>query len=292
MAKQLGDREVFLCLSGGLDSSLICALAVKNFDRVNAFTYSYVADGHPESEDATYARRVADHLEIPLHFVPATREDIIGALDDALAYGQDWRDFNVHCAVVNELLARAMSQHPGNRLVLTGDQMNEIVADYTPISYAGREYYKLPKMTFDQLRAILIRGLDTGDREVGVFHRHGLDLIQAYGLVASEYCRVPSSILDCAEGKQHLVKAIGADLLPEFVFGRTKVRAQIGTSGKPTGILPILVDSGRDSAYFKQACQRLFRVDDVRKLNLFIRAGLYRVAPAFPGKVRDGYRCD
>lgn len=292
MGHDLADREIFLCLSGGIDSSLVGALACLHFARVTAFTYSYVDAEHPESDDAIYARRMADHLRIPLHFVPASRDDILACVDDALVYGQDWRDFNVHCAIVNLLLARAMATHGGSPLLLTGDQMNEIVADYTPVEYRGREYYRLPRLDPDNLRLTLMAGLDSGDREVGVFHHHGLDLMQPYGLVVDAYCGVRSLELAQAGGKQALVEKLAGDLLPAFVRERRKVRAQIGTASQPTGILPVMVDSGRDSTWLKTEWRRHFGVDDIRRQNLFIRDGIYKSASTFPEHTHDGYLTD
>jgi asparagine synthetase B (glutamine-hydrolysing) len=292
LAREFGDWHIFLCLSGGVDSSLIGSLACKYFEKVAAFTYCFSEKGHCQSEDAICAGRMAQYLRIPLHVVPATSDDILSSLQDALVYGQDWRDFNVHCAVVNDLLARAMSKHPGKRLVLTGDQMNEIVADYTPVRYGGRDYYKLPNVDFDQLRTILIRGLDAGDREVGVFHRHGLDLLQPYGLVVDEYCRVPGEHLRGEGGKRRLVKEVADDLVPSFIQERKKVRAQIGTSGEPTGILPVLLEAGRDARWLREAWRRLHDVDDARHMDRFIRAGVYRMATVFPSEVRGEYLSD
>ncbi|MEM7171632.1 MAG: asparagine synthase-related protein [Pseudomonadota bacterium] len=288
LSERFRDHQVCLCLSGGLDSSLIAALAVKYFPSVSAFTYSFVSPGHAESEDAIYARRIAEHLKIPFNFIPATREDILSALDRALVYGQDWRDFNLHCAIVNEFLARHMAawrkKDParGKVLVLTGDMMNEIVADYSPITYKGQEYYSLPDLDFDKLRLVLVKGLDTGDREVGVFARHGIDLVQVYGLVVDEYLKVPSAEIEEPGAKNKLVRAIASDLLPDFLFNRQKVRAQIGTSDEPTGILPCLVDAGYTSDVLAEAWKKKFSIESDNVLRQFIRAGFYRVATKYP----------
>ena len=233
-------------------------------------------------------------MGIRVEFIPATRDDILGAVGDAIVYGQDWRDFNVHCAIVNEIIGRHLAAHPPasgrRRLVLTGDMMNEIVADYTPISYGGKDYYALPRVDVDQLRLILIKGLDAGDREIGVFHRHGLDAIQPYGLVLDAYLDVTGPHLRGDAPKQQLVREVGGDLLPGFVLERKKVRAQIGTSERPTGILPILVESGRDSAWLRQAWCRRFGIGEEAQLNRFIRAGCHRFAVAYPqGRAKLGY---
>lgn len=273
------DREVAVCLSGGLDSSLIAALATRVFPKVRAYSYSLGG----VSEDASYAERMAAHLGVPFHFVPATPDDIFGALDVALAYGQDWRDFNVHCAIVNELLAREIRRTSGEgALVLTGDLMNEILADYTPIEHRGRTYYALPKLDPGALRMVLIKGLDAGDREIGVFARHGLDCLRPYCLVLDRYLQLPGPFLGEERAKQRLVAEIAGDLLPSFIMGRTKVRAQIGSDAPSSGILPLFVDSGRDSKWLRDAWRRVMNVGEDRALDRFLRAGSYRSAGAHP----------
>ena len=93
-------------------------------------------------------------------------------IDPVLMYGQDWRDFNVHCGIVNLAIARAIraEHHDGARpLLLTGDGMNELMADYSPVIHNELEYYSLPRLPPGRLRRFLVQGLDAGDREVGIF---------------------------------------------------------------------------------------------------------------------------
>ena len=282
IAKRLGHRKVYVCLSGGLDSGVIAALARQYFHDVAAYTYTFNGVDGGCSEDAGYASRLAAWLGIPLRIVPASAEDVLGVLDAALCSGQDWRDFNVHCAIVNEILARAIrrdldTEPPGTAgLVLTGDLANELLADYTPISYSGHDYYKLPDIGLADLRLVLVRGLDAGDREIGVFGRHGLDVLQPYGLVVDDYLRLPAAFLARDRSKQVLVRKAAGDLLPAFVFDRTKVRAQIGSSSSPGGILPVLAAHGYDAAGLRRAFCRVFRIENQSFLSRFVRAGRYR----------------
>jgi asparagine synthetase B (glutamine-hydrolysing) len=282
LAAAFSDRRVCVCLSGGLDSGIIAALARKHFPAVIGYTYSFGDAGDPPSEDAVNAEALATALGIPLRLVTASSDDVLAVVDDAICYGQDWRDFNVHCAIVNEILARAMRQDldggsPESAcVVLTGDLANELLADYTPITYAGREFYTLPDLETGRLRQTLVRGLDAGDREVGVFARHGLDVIQPYALVADEYLGVPGSLLGRDGFKQTVSREIAGDLLPEFIFQRRKVRAQIGNAKASTGILPLLVDRGVDAACLRRDFCRIFSVQDDACLDNFVRAGRYR----------------
>jgi hypothetical protein len=151
------------------------------------------------------------------------------------------------------------------------------------VQYAGHEYYRLPGLGPADLRLTLIRGLDAGDREVGIFNHHGLEVLQPYGIVVDEYLRLPGSFIAGERSKQTLARAIAGDLLPDFLFDRVKVRAQIGSSAQPTGILPLLVARGCHEGWLRDAFCRVFGVGDVAFLNRFIRAGRYRFVNPFTG---------
>jgi asparagine synthetase B (glutamine-hydrolysing) len=287
LAAQFSNRHVCICLSGGLDSGLIAALAREYFPHLTAYTYSFTGPGIGVSEDAIYAERLARILRIPFRLVRATEDDLHGVVDSALCYGQDWRDFNVHCAIVNEIVARAIRQDAETAggplpLVLTGDLANEFMADYEPVAYQGEQYYSLPRMQPFDLRRTLIRGLDSGDREVGVFNRHGLELLQLYGLIVNQYHRLPRAFIGGKESKQMLVRKVARNLLPDFVFNRPKVRAQVGDATAHTGILPLLIQRGHDAAWLRRAFSRLFNIESIAFLDRFIRGGRYRSVRPFP----------
>ncbi len=286
LADQFGDRPVAICLSGGLDSGLIAALARKYFRDLTAYTYSFTGPGCGLSEDAIYADRLARYLRIPFRLVPASADDLHAAVDAAVCYGQDWRDFNVHCAIVNEIVAGAIRQDAATSgaplpLVLTGDLANEFLADYEPVEYGGQEYYRLPRMQPYDLRRTLIRGLDSGDREVGIFNRHGLAVVQPYGFVVNQYQRLPQDFIGGKQSKQTLAGQIAGDLLPAFLFDRPKVRAQMGDSTAHTGILPQLIQRGHDAGWLRRTFCRLFNIESEAFLDRFIRGGRYRSVRPF-----------
>jgi hypothetical protein len=79
-----------------------------------------------------------------------------------------------------------------------------------------------------------------------------------------------------------LTKQIAGDLLPAFIFDRVKVRAQIGNSKQPTGILPLLIESGCNLDWMKNAFCQIFGIQDKSFLNRFIRTGVYRFIHEYP----------
>lgn len=70
------DVPVGVALSGGLDSSIVAALAKKHSSQqVRAFTVGY--DGRPECDERSAARELADHLEMPSMEVEICSADVV-----------------------------------------------------------------------------------------------------------------------------------------------------------------------------------------------------------------------
>ena len=82
--------------------------------------------------------------------------------------------------------------------------------------------------------------------------------------------------------KQRLCREIFQDLVPDYVFSRAKVRAQVGNPETGGGVLASCVDRGIDSDWLSQRFATLHDVADPAALNSFIRAGRYSAAaPSF-----------
>lgn len=281
-------RPVFVTMSGGLDSTTIAVLAREYLANVEGVTFCVApkSQSSPEDEDVYFARRAAAELGIPLTVVPATPSELLDLLDDVLLWGQDWRDFNVHCGLVNAAIARAVAkmasaQHSGRPLLLTGDTMNEMMADYAPVKHRDREYYRLPQLSPGRLRRFLVTGLDTGDREVGIFARMGISTIQPYALCARACLSIPQGFLEMPAAKRRLFESLMGDRIPEYICSRPKVRAQTASAARTGGTLGVLVDAGVDDDFLEKRWCELFGLQrgDLRGL---IRAGLYKFTTTFP----------
>jgi asparagine synthetase B (glutamine-hydrolysing) len=271
--------RAYACLSGGLDSSGIAALARLHFPSLVAVSFDIENRSGP-SDDRLMAERLAADLGLPLLRATVEPQGLLEHIDTVLTEGIDWRDFNVHAGLVNAALAERIAgdapDHDGRVLVLTGDLANEFLADYQPERYRGETYYKLPRLDLGALRTHLVRGLDTCHREIGVFGAWNLPVVQPYAVAVDAYLALSPDWLAHADRKQVLSRAIFGDLLPEYVYTRKKVRAQLGSAHGDGGVLALCVDRGLDSAALRGRFASLHGIDDLRSLDRFIRAGSYR----------------
>jgi asparagine synthetase B (glutamine-hydrolysing) len=287
--------RVFVCLSGGLDSSGIATLAREHFPKAVAVSFDLVRSGRPASQDRMTARRLARDLDLPLLEVTVTEDQLFEQLDTVLVEGVDWRDFNVHAGLVNAALAAGIDdavsaqERSGSVLVLTGDLANEFLVDYHSEQYKGVIYYQLPRLPALARRSSLVHGLDTCHREIGVFAAWGLSVVQPYAVAVDTYLALDGQFLGREERKQQLCHEIFGDLLPGYVYARPKVRAQAGDPELGGGVLAACVDRGYDTAWLRGRFARLHAVADPRSLDRFIRAGRYptavpHVLPPTPGR--------
>jgi hypothetical protein len=196
-----------------------------------------------------------------------------------LVEGIDWRDFNVHAALVNAALAAGIAgAADGPALVLTGDFPNEFLVDYHAEAYRGRTYYRLPQLAPSALRLALVKGLETSHREGGPFQAWGLPVVQPYAVVVDHYVALPSAFLQAADRKEQLNRMIFGDRIPSYVYARPKTRAQVGGTAVAGGVLATCIDHGIDEMWLRHRFAKLHGVADVKALDRFIRGGRYRSA--------------
>lgn len=243
----------FVALSGGLDSTIIASKSAKYLHKPIACTLDL-----GKSEDSEKSKKIAAHLGIK-HFVFPTNEvEIVSALDDAPTLSQDFRDFNVHCAALNILLSKNIRKYADtdkyidkeNIIVLTGDLMNEFTCDYEGEVIDGVEYYRLPRVDKKELQGILIKGLDTSDREISVFKEYGLKCIQPFAALYDLYNSIPESVLT-SENPKKILNSFQVDSGILDFIPKVKLRAQVG-SRENMGILGVCHNKGITNETFRK----------------------------------------
>ena len=123
----MGDVPVGVFLSGGLDSSLVAAIAQRVL-RERGETLKTFAVGIDDAADLVAARAVADHLETEHHEWVYSQDEAQRALPEVVRVIEAFDASLVRSAVPNLMLARFTSEHV--KVVLTGEGADELFAGY------------------------------------------------------------------------------------------------------------------------------------------------------------------
>src|SRR5215210_4031399 len=125
--QMMGDVNVGVFLSGGLDSSLVAAIAAR-IARARGRRLQTFAVGTEGSPDLVAARRVAEHLDWDHGEVVYTAAEALESLPNVVRAIESFDPGLVRSAVPNYMLARTTRQHV--KVVLTGEGADELFAGY------------------------------------------------------------------------------------------------------------------------------------------------------------------
>lgn len=123
--RMVADVPVGVFLSGGYDSSLVAALLQKDkAQKINTFTIGFERDGYNE---ATHAKRVADHLDTQHHEFTCTEKEARSIIPEIPFYYDE--PFADSSAIPTFLVSKITAQHV--KVALSADGGDELFAGYT-----------------------------------------------------------------------------------------------------------------------------------------------------------------
>lgn len=125
----LSDRPIGALLSGGLDSSLVAAIAAQEL-RKNGQRLSTFSIGMPGSTDLVHARMVADYIRSKHHEIVVTPEDFLAAIPDVIKAIESYDITSVRASVGNWLLGKYIKEHTDIKVVFNGDGSDEVGGGY------------------------------------------------------------------------------------------------------------------------------------------------------------------
>jgi asparagine synthase (glutamine-hydrolysing) len=125
----LSDRPIGALLSGGLDSSLVCAIAAKELakDGKKLTTFSI---GMPGSTDLAFAKKVADHIGSIHHEILVQPEEFLNAIPAVIKAIESYDITSVRASVGNWLLGKYIKENTDIKVVFNGDGSDEIGGGY------------------------------------------------------------------------------------------------------------------------------------------------------------------
>ncbi len=131
------DTPVGFLLSGGLDSSLVCAIAARRLGKpIRTFAIGMDTD----AIDLKYARQVADYLGADHTEVIIDRDTVLGALEKVVSVLGTWDITTIRASVGMYLVCQYIHEHTDIRVLLTGEISDELFGykytDYAPTAAA------------------------------------------------------------------------------------------------------------------------------------------------------------
>jgi asparagine synthase (glutamine-hydrolysing) len=151
----MSDVPLGVFLSGGLDSSIIAAIARRHIPDLNTFSV-----GMPGSEDRRYAHMVSEYLETRHHEHEYTLDEMLSVLPEVIYHLESYDAALVRSAIPNYFLARLASKHV--KVVLSGEGADELFSGYHYLKEIGHS--KLHKELVDITNALHNTNLQRTDR--------------------------------------------------------------------------------------------------------------------------------
>jgi asparagine synthase (glutamine-hydrolysing) len=134
------DAKVGFLLSGGLDSSLVCAIAQRETDKpIRTFAIGMNTD----AIDLKYAKQVADYIGSDHTEVIITRDDVIDSLEDVIHLLGTYDITTIRASMGMYLLCKAIHSQTDIRVLLTGEISDELFGyKYTDFAPSAEAFQK------------------------------------------------------------------------------------------------------------------------------------------------------
>lgn len=132
------DAPVGFLLSGGLDSSLVCAIAQKLSKRpIKTFSVGMTHD----AIDSKYAQDVSDFIGADHTNVSMTMEEIISVLKEVIYHLETWDITTVRASIGMFLICRYIKKNTPIKVLLTGEVSDELFGyKYTDFAPSPEEF--------------------------------------------------------------------------------------------------------------------------------------------------------
>ena len=117
------DAPIAYLLSGGLDSSLVCAIAQKYSSHpIRTYSIGMAYD----AIDLKYARQVAEYIHSDHHEVIIDKKDVLDALEEVIRVLETWDITTIRASIGMYLLCKKIKEDGKAKVILTGEISDEL----------------------------------------------------------------------------------------------------------------------------------------------------------------------
>lgn len=216
-----------ISLSGGLDSSIISAIAKQFNPDIKLFTVAVDSAVGPDLENA---KLMAEYLELELIVHMITDEEINSILTDAIWYLESFDEDCISGILSNYYASKLVKQY--SNAVLVGEGADELFGGYRMVlksknvkDAAHRE--RLAQKLLDISFNTALRRLDRGWMANGVDYR--VPFLDKKVVDFSQTIPMDWKIYGENQVEKYVLREAFKDMLPDQIYKREKLRFAMGT---------------------------------------------------------------
>lgn len=208
------EREIGFLLSGGLDSSLIAAIATRKLGKIKTFSI-----GLKGSPDLVAARKVSKYLGTEHTEVTFTPEEGISHITDVIHSLESYDTTTVRASIPMWILCKYIKENTNCRYIFSGEGSDELLGGYLYFHNAP----SVTEFSCENMRRLrLIHQFDglRADRCAGA---HGLDLIVPFlDKKFINLCMTMNQTLKVDKLEKRILRDAFTDYLPNDILLRQK----------------------------------------------------------------------
>jgi len=235
------EKPIAFLLSGGVDSSLVAAIASK----ILGYTINTFCCGMTKGTDLLYAKKVAKHIGSKHTEVFFTEKEGLDIIDDVIYTTETWDTTTIRASVGQYLVSKYIGTNTDYKVIMVGEGPDEVCSSYLFNYYAPEDGKELHETALEYVKNIHLYDGRRADRCIS---RWGLEariplldpeFIEAYWKIPGKWRHPKYKGIE----KWWLRKAFeSTNILPSEVLWRKKEAFSDGISGKEKSWFEIIQD--------------------------------------------------
>lgn len=279
----VADAKVGFLLSGGLDSSLVCAIAAKKSKKpIRTFAIGMSGD----AIDLKYAKQVADYIGSDHTEVIMTSKQVLESLDGLIKLLGTFDITTVRASMGMYLLCKWIHENTDIRVLLTGEISDELFGyKYTDFAPSAEEFQKESQKRvrelhmYDVLRADRCISVNSLEARVPF---GDLDFVKYVMSIDPE-----KKLNKYNKGKYLLRKSFEGDLLPHDILYREKAAFSDAVGHSMVDYLKEYAESLYTDEEFKEKCKKYTHASPFTKESLLYREIFEKYYPSQGEMIKD-----